>query len=403
MWFYLFMPFIAFLASTNLLRWCILITLCVLSIAYRSWLGDSSDFVFRYSLPGVADAFLVGMIVALISASNKLTKFAGLLFPAGAIWYLSVCLSLVAVGIDHSFQLAASSGLMIAGLACEGNWPWQRWMTDKVLVTIGHISFSMFLCNIFVVWYVVLPIGSILAIESTEGRLGLNFFVGFPIIFLLSFAGYKYIEQPFMRSSARPTRRDWVPMGYLGLAVIATVVSLSILAHTMRDGVGMAYERFSTQLVANFLPKTLRGANLKVLPFTGDAYVNSESKLTTIQLEKTSENSIKVSSVSINNKDGWIALMLPVDENSINRDSSVRLRLRLVSDSLNKVDVCLGIFDGLVDRCSSTVNVSGNRELEIQSRLEKLGPVQFKLNIFPSTQQENFSFSLIDIKLQQIK
>ena len=71
-------------------RWLIIFVLSFVALAYRTYLGEMPLFALRYSLPGVADAFLLGMFVAAISDKGWIGRAAGVLFPLGAAWYIAL-------------------------------------------------------------------------------------------------------------------------------------------------------------------------------------------------------------------------------------------------------------------------------------------------------------------------
>ena len=188
-WFYLLLPGLAFVATRMPAQWAFLVALSLIPPIYRANLAADTPFLVRFALPGVCDAFLLGMAVAALSVKDAFGKKAALLFPIGAIWYIATSASMGPVLIDSRFQLAAASALMIAGLIAPGEWPWKRWMSNATIAWTGRISYSMFLCNVLVAWYIVLPISEAAGVESPNGRFLMNLLVGFPVIYLVGWAG----------------------------------------------------------------------------------------------------------------------------------------------------------------------------------------------------------------------
>jgi peptidoglycan/LPS O-acetylase OafA/YrhL len=325
-WFYLFVPSIALLFDRIKFSGPVLLVLSLVGPMYRQMIGDDTSHLLRYSLPGVVDAFFLGMAVAVFSFRGQLTKSVGPLFPLGAIAYVANCASLSPIPFDPAYQLGAASALMVAGLVASGDAPWKRWLSAPWLVHIGHISYSMFLCNILVIWYLVLPIAQVFGIHSSAGGFAINMLLGLPLIIVISHYSYRFIEQPFLASrSSSPVVLFRPVAGITAAIVIASSVPATI-AYVIRGGLGTEYRGPLVTFAQTIFPKRLIGLNVLALPLLGESAVDSDTKLAAVSARQAEDGVIQITSTGIATGDRWIAVSLPIDGSKVTRGQSILMK-----------------------------------------------------------------------------
>lgn len=401
MWFYLIMPILAWLFRRLPTQWIAILTLSMIAPGYRASIGPDSSFIIRFALPGVADAFLFGMAVAAIRASGWIRRAAGLLFPIGAAWYFACCASVSPLKLDWASQVPAASALMIAGLIAPGNWPWKKWLAWSPLVFVGKISYSMFLSNVLVAWYIIFPLCQLAGLNSSGSRFLANLFIGFPILYIISRASYTYVELPYM--SRR--QEDLFLTIQRACAVFAVVAGLSLfpsaLVDSSRDEGKVGYDGVGLRLIRRISALGAAPMDLQPVSIFGNAVVDSESGHNALLVEQTRPDEIRISYSGSDNHNRWLAIMLPANIDSIVRGRTVYMAARLATKHASDAEGCLGIYSGSHDVCSKRVAMLGDELLSVETRTALSGPLQFKFNIFPGPNSSPFEVTLSDIKIYQ--
>jgi peptidoglycan/LPS O-acetylase OafA/YrhL len=200
-WFYAAMPFVAALLGRVRGRWTgwLLLAAAMTAPLSRTLMGARPDWILRYSVFGVFDGFLVGMATAAIFSGKKENGQWSWLFPAGLVYYVFICAGRAIPAVDYPFQIAIASGLMIMGLIAAPASVWRSSLERPWIVNLGRWSFGLFLANVLVAWYVVLPISQALIVEPGLPLLALNFLVGVPVMVVLARSTHLTFEQPVIK------------------------------------------------------------------------------------------------------------------------------------------------------------------------------------------------------------
>lgn len=390
-WFYLFMPALAAILAPLPARWIWLLALSFVAPLYRASLGEEPPFVLRFTLPGVVDAFLFGMAVAELSAKGWIGKVAGLGFPLGAVWYVATCAGVSPFHIDWASQIPAASALMILGLVAPGDWPWKQWFSGRAIVGIGRISYSMFLSNVLVAWYIVLPIWRACGLESSGSLLLLNFLLGYPVLHLISLAGFRWIEAPFLGRNRTPPTAVIRPALAIGAAVLATSLLPPVFVALARGDIGV-------EEVARRLSRS--PPVWKKLYIGGKPVVISETGHSALLVEQLTPDQIRVFYPGGDSANRWIAVVLPVDPASVIRGRTLSLTANLSATLASNMVGCFGIYNGREDVCAR-VTMRDSGSLRVETRMVQNGPVQFKFSFFPGPEAGPFEATLSDIRIQQ--
>jgi peptidoglycan/LPS O-acetylase OafA/YrhL len=233
MWFYAVMPLLALGLGRFSSRWTgwLLLLAAVAGPVSRQLMGEQPAWILRYSVFGVLDAFLVGMAVAALATGYKPRTAWTVLFPLGLAYYFSICAGRFFHFVDYPFQLAVASGLMILGLLAPTQSCWKSSLERPWIVNIGHWSYGLFLSNVLVTWYIVLPLAQ--AVKTVPGGqlLALNFAVGIPLMVVLARTTYETLEQPLIKRIAPDWRQVRRRAGGLVLLYAAAAVALSAAAY----------------------------------------------------------------------------------------------------------------------------------------------------------------------------
>jgi peptidoglycan/LPS O-acetylase OafA/YrhL len=390
-WFYILMPALAAILVPLPARWIWLLALSLVAPLYRASLGAEPPFLLRFILPGVVDAFLFGMVVADLSARGWIGKFAGLGFPFGAVWYVGTCAGVSPFPIDWATQIPAASALMIVGLVAPGDWPWQRWFSGRTIVSIGRISYSMFLSNVLVAWYIVLPIWRACGLESSGSLLLMNFLLGYPVLHLISMAGFRWIEAPFLGRNPTSPRAVILPALAIGVAVLAVSLLPPLFVALARGDISM-------EEVARRLSRS--PPVWQPLHIVGRPVVNSETGNSALVVEQPTPNQIRMFYPGGDTGNRWIAVVLPVDPTALVGGRTLSLTANLSTTLASNMEGCLGIYNGREDACTK-VTMRDSGSFSVETRMAQNGSAHFHFSFFPRPNAGPFEATLSDITVQQ--
>lgn len=401
MWFYVLMPGLAILISRLPGRPVLLIVLSLAAPIYRASLGDNFAFVTRFSLPGVLDPFLLGMAVGSLSANGQIGRLASWLFPFGAIWYFAICADVSPVYVDGPYQLAVASSTMIAGLVAPGDRPWKRLLSGRAITNLGRISYSIFLSNTLVAWYIVLPLWQASGFRSAGSHFLFNMILGSPIVYVIGLSGFRYIEKPFMSHSLRSGLVVVRPAFAISASLLIVSFSLAVLAASTGEVWEPEYSGPVVQFVRNFLPPASAAKESQILGLTGPPVVTSETGHSTIQIEQTAEGNFRITSTKNDTANDWVAIMFPVDLSVVPGGGIVSMNAELQASQTNFMQICLGIYDGQNDNCGRRAALAGLTSLSVRARIVAGGPPQFKFTIFSDRRDEPLDVTLQNMRISQ--
>jgi len=218
--FYIILPFIAMAAHK--VGWKIIITAMIaFSTCFRWYLfkqfngTDLFSLHLFYSMPGCLDEFAVGMICAcLFNKTQPVARPQHTLLAEYSFWLGLVILLIMARISDWGGDLVAmttkgdwlciicptlsagGAALIIAGVVQQGKSA-LRILANPVMIFLGTISYSLY------VWHTVfLDIASksgILAPFDNMGCLGRVIVFTFPLIIIVSYGCYWWVERPFLK------------------------------------------------------------------------------------------------------------------------------------------------------------------------------------------------------------
>jgi peptidoglycan/LPS O-acetylase OafA/YrhL len=400
-WFYALMPPLA-IALLKTGKWTTILGLCALLVAspiYRASLGPEPEFIDYFNFLGSLDLFVLGMIAAWWSKYVGATSFDRWMVPIGTVLFVVACTPWGEhmVLVDGFFHVGLCSAVVIAGLSgapLQSGAPFR----STVLMHLGKISYSLFLCHIMIGWYICGPLAEITGFNSVAERFALNFTLGFGLSWLASIYAYRYIEAPWMRPGE--SGRDWRvarPIS-LAVAIVLPAIGLSHLA--------MVYAPRST---ADFEPRlldqladierslgwqTLTGPGVDIsIRRDGILSFDSSSRGAAISGATFANGELSVEGIADVGKDIWIAVYLPIDKSKISRSGArVRATATIISDIENQATLCLGIYNGVNDVCSVPSKILGTSEYIVRTTVHDKDAIHIKLNIRPTLQGERIKF-----------
>lgn len=201
-YFYLILPVIA-LISKSYKQLALPLILCGLVIGpiWRHFFLPPYNFLIY--LPMHLDIFFFGMLAAWIYIKYKNTPKVSTIYTIGGIIGVILFIYTWVVPrqdffiVDIRFQIGLSCFLILLG-ALVYIPVMSEILVSPVIRFIGVVSFSAFLINDMVFWYVMEPLFKFLSITDDHTRFWMLICLGIPIIFLLSTFFYCYVEKPFL-------------------------------------------------------------------------------------------------------------------------------------------------------------------------------------------------------------
>ncbi|HEY3347736.1 MAG TPA: acyltransferase, partial [Nitrospirota bacterium] len=205
--FYAALPFLA--VRLRAVKYTAAFCLAVAACAYGARLlahvifGKAVPFGIMHNFFTHADLFASGMLLALAYARRKPDSrplrgaWVAALITAGAAFYV---LSFIAPGLifpDYEMLVALSFICIMSGAVFSGGLI-RRVFEAWPLRFIGIISYSMFVSNIIIAWYVLEPMRRAFGISSSLQALAFNMTVGMTVVILASTVTYIFIERPFL-------------------------------------------------------------------------------------------------------------------------------------------------------------------------------------------------------------
>jgi peptidoglycan/LPS O-acetylase OafA/YrhL len=223
--YYIFAPFlIYFMSKFHVFKYFTVIVLTLISFYFAVSLTNSNATLSFYSIHTRAWELLMGTLLALVRKDFSCYK---------PHWKLSECMSFIGLlALAWSFVFFDQTtkhpsfmtiipvvGTMILIFYLSHTQYLVRFISNKILVFTGLLSYSLYLFHN--------PIFSAIKYHFIDQAFVLKI-ASLPIVFLLSFLSYKYVEKPSRNSLIAKAN---IFYSIVILAVIA-IVSLSYLAHS---------------------------------------------------------------------------------------------------------------------------------------------------------------------------
>ena len=399
-YFYISMPVLAVLFRKVPARAVLFFLIASIGPLYRHYLPANAPLGLLLCFPGVLDGFFLGMAAASLVRGRleHVRRANALLFPLGALWYLSVCMHGVlfkSILFDYRFQLSCSSALMVIGLVAAGDFCWKRWLSGSLLVELGKISYSVFLFNVFVIWYAVFPIRYLFGIGSDPASFFMNIILGWPLIIALALLSYRMVELPFLRSRPAEAGRR---LGSLAKFVLSSIALLALPAAVQafrHDGnIGEfrgVLSRLATRPVdfsQEFGPLIDRDRPLAYDVSTG---VSGE-------MPWGRGGKVSFEGIPAGTGEKWIALYLPLKAELLPRLGGRLVRVSADVDLRGSgYRACLEIYTGDHEVCPEALSAGQSEHLVVEAVLDHPERAQVKISFFPEARAADIAGSLSNI------
>jgi peptidoglycan/LPS O-acetylase OafA/YrhL len=207
MWFYLLLPMIALLSTAihRKLHWLLIVAMLALGTWYRHYVVGDPRPIAHLNLRACIHVFAWGMAAAnLVIAcprivSRPIFAYLGAALIVFGAWWRGALFGY----LDTYFLVGLGAALII--MSVTGAESKIRALCDAPLLRfIGKISFSLFLCNLIVVWYVFGPLWKAFHIAPGPARFAVLVVLGFPVAIGLATLGYEWIERPWLERTTGP-------------------------------------------------------------------------------------------------------------------------------------------------------------------------------------------------------
>lgn len=399
-YFYISMPVLAFIFSKVPARALVFFLLAGIGPFYRHYLPANAQIGLALCFPAVLDGFFVGMAAAAMvqGRSGQIRRINSLLFPMGALWYLSLCAHGVlfnSVLFDYRFQLSCSSALMVLGLVAAGDFCWKRWLSSSPLVNLGKISYSVFLLNVFAIWYAIFPLKDLLGISSAHASFFTVVIVGWPIIIGLAMLSYRMVELPFLRSGgAGLGHRLRLFSTFVVSAVVLLALPAAIQAFRHDGNVG----EFRGVLPRMATPRHDFAQEFGPLVDRDMALAYNISTGARGELPWRDGGRISFEGIPQGSGGKWIALYLPLKADLLPRLGGRLVRVEADVDLRGSgYRACLEIYTGDQEVCTEVLLAGQSKHIVVDATLTQPERAQIKISFFPETQAEDIEGSLSNI------
>jgi peptidoglycan/LPS O-acetylase OafA/YrhL len=255
--FYLFLPFIAMVAHR--VGWKTVIALLIAcGMGFRLYLFlrfqavDPFKMRFLFSMPGRLDMFAYGMVCACLFKKDRTGQKRSRILAESAFWLGVFCFMLTAqvwglrgdmVGKGDYFYVifpvfpAAGAALMIAAVMWKSRSA-QWLLANPPMVFMGTISYSLYLWH--TVFLDIMLKSGFVSAHAGISRYMHTALIILPVIFLVSYACYWWIERPFLKirhhagevQGAFTTRHAIGLLTACGAALVAMAAAFNATMHT---------------------------------------------------------------------------------------------------------------------------------------------------------------------------
>lgn len=408
-WFYAMFPLVAFaVANRNaLLSLAILGCLVAIGPTYRRSIGTEAAFADFFNFFGSADLFIFGMIAAVLSKLPWTPIGCRVVVGFAAALFVLVCspLGYHFVIVDHFFTLGLACCLAIAALTADAA-PAFPVLRSKFLTYSGHISYSLFLCHVTIVWYVCVPLSDLLGLTDPAARLAVNIGIGGAIAYAVSHVVYRTIELPWMRpedGGNRPGTTQAVSAAAAAMVVLPIGLAIALMAtgrgspenyrpgllSAMSEGIleaGLFGRRFVRTEIAEKVP--------------GPTPVDSASRKPRVAASIDSQGRLTIAGEVDGGADPWVAVYLPVEKNlDVPEGASIEAEVLVRANRVGRSTLCVGIFNGRQDTCSAKVTAKGQHRLALVSRIRDR-KFHAKLNIHPPPGLDVIDLTIVEFSVR---
>jgi peptidoglycan/LPS O-acetylase OafA/YrhL len=203
--FYAALPLVAarLRAAKMTAAFCIAVAACAYGarLIAHAVFGPAAPFGVVHNFFTHADLFALGMLLAMAYARKPDSPLRGgwavVLVIAGAASYILLFI-IPGLSFPGYETIVALSFFCIMAGAVFSDGAVRRVFEAWPLRFIGIISYSMFVSNIIIAWYVLEPMRMAFGISSPLQALAFNLTVGMAVVVLASTVTYVFIERPFL-------------------------------------------------------------------------------------------------------------------------------------------------------------------------------------------------------------
>lgn len=370
-WFYALVPAALILCSGK--RWPFLVLLLMVSPLWRAAMPADVPFAVRFDLFAMSDSFVWGMVAARLQRSYPHPIAAKVAIAVGSALFIAMCAPIGVMDLARASEVATdlASALLIYGVTVS-NGVSTAFLRNKALVHFGRISYSLFLCHITIAWYVVWPIVEVMEIGSPLPRFLFACGMSLAISHWISVSTYTHVELPGLgRTPFRPTNAFAAAMVLAVTLVSPTAIlslprgySVELLARDERPGYSRSDGRDGWLMASGFPEK------------------------------------LKLDELNFGPPPRWTAVFFPLQQQALAQSAGWPVLISAhVQARGSGYRVCLGIYDGQKDQCSTVIPAGTERLLTLSGRIIDPSRFQAKINIFPTEETMNIDLTVTDISV----
>lgn len=244
-WFYALLPVFALLSANRVIRFALLTALLLIGTSYRWYVAADPRDVVQLNPLGCIHAFAWGMLAAYVAVrprpralGHPATAYVGAALLITSAAYQGFLLGF----IDPYSQVSFATALIILSATTTESLV-SSVCNTPVLRFIGRVSYSLFLCHIFVVWYVFTVVWRVADVHPGPDRFAVLMTFGLAACIGLAAGGYELVERPWLEEglkSYRLSRGACAAAAACGL--IATMLAAAVALEYRSPGAMAAFD-----------------------------------------------------------------------------------------------------------------------------------------------------------------
>ncbi|WP_240415743.1 acyltransferase family protein [Paenibacillus periandrae] len=380
-YFYLLLPLLAHITkrTPSFVAWMTI--MMIFPTIYRHYFIASGDFIWGYNILSQMDIFCFGILLARIFVylpeKTGLHSYNLYFFLSGCFLFFWCWLPLPALIMDAPFQSGLGCFLAIFGILLnKEQGRLSKVFQNKLLCTVGIVSYSIFLIHDTLTWYGYNLFLDEYSITSPMLRFVFLMTIGVVCSFVIGYLMYKYIELPFLTNNRISTcfMKKIIVVTAFGLLF---VVGLFAASAATRNG-------YSTNFITSNLVTETRIMNN---PSYQKVWESSDPNDFTIfcppgdspQLTKDK------STFLVTGDSDWVAIIgklpQPIQEQLKNKQVTIAARVSASRGNL----VFAGVNNGSVQHFGNPAVKGNNQWVSVSTLLQDdIESAQLRLNIFPN-------------------